>query len=302
MVKIALFGYSGSGKSFLFKSLTGREDQIYDPFTPNTGVGIYKDSNISVLTEIHKARKVVYPEFEIFDFKGFPSSMGFPPNYYNHFFDMDIIVCVVGNFDESALPLKDASSLLMELILYDTEKIQRILEKHKEGTSGINQQQEVLLKKALELLERERLLNELTEAEKKVLAGFQLLTLRPVLLYINGTRKDFSSSVPYVIQERLDPSIFYKSVMKSLSLITFYTIKGDIIQGWVIPSNYTARQAAGRIHKDIEKGFIKAAAISVKDLREIGSWEDAKKVGALKFLGPNSSISDGDVVEFFFHH
>ncbi|MDD3726479.1 MAG: DUF933 domain-containing protein [Candidatus Ratteibacteria bacterium] len=302
MVKIALFGYSGSGKTTLFRALTGKQEEIYDPFKPNIGIGIYKDNHIDAITEIQKANKVIYPEFELFDFKGFPSSEGFPPHYYTPFFDMDVIVCVVENFQETSTPDKDASSLLMELIFYDTEKVQNILYKHSGTPVGITEQQEVLLKKCLSLLEKEKLLTELTETEKKMLAGFQLLTTRPVILYINGEQQSFNpTAVPYLVQQQHNSAIFYTSVMKVCSLITFYTVKGDIVQGWVIPAYYTARQAAGKIHKDIEKGFIKAAVLPVKDLLEIGSWDKAKHIGALKFLGPNSIISDGDVVEFYFH-
>ncbi|MCX8082998.1 MAG: DUF933 domain-containing protein [bacterium] len=303
MVKMALFGYSGSGKTTLFRHLTGKTEEIYDPFKPCVGVGIYKDSNIDGLTEIHKARKMVYPEFEIFDFKGFPSGHGFPENYFAHFFEMDIIVCVVNNFGEDSYPERDASSLLMELILYDTEKIQSILKKKEEGTAAITQQQVDVLKKGLKTLEKERLLIELSDAEKKLIYGIQLLTTRQVFLYINGDRNQFKppSNSPYLIQKEFDSISFYKSIMSIMGLITFYTVKGDIIQGWVIPSHYTAKQAAGRIHKDIEKGFIKAAVISVHNLLDIGSWQAAKNTGALKFLGPNSLLSDGDVVEFYFH-
>ncbi|HPP30732.1 MAG TPA: DUF933 domain-containing protein, partial [bacterium] len=284
MVKIALFGYSGSGKTTLFRYLTGKTEELYDPFKPWIGVGIYKDSNIDRITEIHKARKVVYPEFEFFDFKGFPLTQGFPDNYFAHFFDIDIIVCVINNFSEDASPEEEASSLLMELILYDTEKIQSILKKRDDGASAISQQQADVLKKGLKMLEEEHLLNELSDGDKKLIYGIQLLTTRHVLLYINGDNKSFNpfTGVPSLIQKEPDSTAFYRSIMKALGLITFYTLKGDIVQGWVIPANFTAREAAGRIHKDIEKGFIKAAVLSLRDFIEIGSWQAAKNTGALK--------------------
>lgn len=303
MVKIALFGYSGSGKTVLFRTLTGKQEEIYAPFKPNIGVGIYRDKNIDGLTAIHKARKVVYPEFEFFDFKGFPSSQGFPAHYYDNFFGMDMIVCVVNNFEESSTPEKDANSILMELILYDAEKIQSILKKKEKGDTAISEQQVDVLKRGLKMLEEEHLLKEMPEADKKMICGIQLLTTRAILLYINGDRYrvNIPAGIPYLIQSKPDITAFYTAVIKVLSLIIFYTVKGDIIQGWLIPSHYTARQAAAKIHKDIEKGFIKAAVLPVATLLDIGSWEEAKRTGALKFLGPNSLLSDGDVVEFYFH-
>lgn len=304
MFKIALFGYAQSGKTALFRRLTGKKDDVYDPFKPNAGMGIYKDGNIARIAEIQKYRKQVYPEFELYDFKGFPEGEGFPPNYYKSFFDKDIIVCVVGNFSPDSRPEEEAASLLMELVFYDTERIQKMLEKGADASGGAEKGQIDVLKKGLSLLEKEKMLNELSPEERKLIQGMELITVKNVLIYINGDAKPFNLSFPFRIQQKavdsLDAEAFYAAVMRSSSLIAFYTIKGDIVQGWIVPSLCTARQAAGRVHKEIEKGFIKAATLHLKDLLEIGSWHTAKNMGVLKFLGPNSEISDGDVIEFFF--
>ncbi|MBN1445530.1 MAG: DUF933 domain-containing protein [Candidatus Omnitrophica bacterium] len=304
MVKIALFGYAQSGKTALFRRLTGKKEDVYDPFKPNAGVGIYKDCNIARIAEIQKARKMVYPEFEIYDFKGFPEGEGFPANYYRNLFDKDIIICVVGNFSPEAHPEKEAMSLLMELAFYDTERIQKMLDKEQGASGGAAKGQAEVFKKGLVLLEKEKMLNELCAEDKKLIQGTELVTVKSVLIYINGDAKPFNLSFPFSASRNeggsFDAEGFYEAVIKSLSLITFYTIKGEIVQGWIIPSRSTARQAAGKVHKDIEKGFIKAAALHLKDLIEIGSWHTAKNMGVLKFLGPNSEINDCDVIEFFF--
>ncbi len=304
MLKISLFGYAQSGKTALFRRLTGKKEDVYDPFRPNAGVGIYKDGNIARIAEIQKSVKRVYPEFELYDFKGFPEGEGFPPNYFKAFFDKDIIVCVVGNFSSDSSPEEEASSLLMELIFYDTERIQKILEKGADASGGVEKGQIDVLKKGLSLLEKEKLLNELNPEEKKLIQGMELITVKNVLIYINGGSKPCNLSFPFQVQQKTEDSFdaeaFYAAVMRSLSLIAFYTVKGDIVQGWIVSSRCTARQAAGRVHKDIEKGFIKAATLHLKDLIEIGSWHAAKNMGVLKFLGPSSEIQDGDVIEFFF--
>lgn len=305
MFKIALFGYAQAGKTSVFRHLTGKKEDVYDPFKPNTGIGIYKDGNIARIAEIQKSGKQVYPEFELCDFKGFPEGEGFPQNYYKSFFDKDIIVCVAGNFSPESHPEEEAASLLMELVFYDTERIQKMLEKGANAEGGAEKTHIDVLKKGLSLLEKEKLLNELNPEDKQLIQGTELITVKSVLIYINGDAKPFNLSFPFRIQQKavdsFDTEVFYAAVMRSLSLITFYTIKGDIVQGWIVPSFCTAKQAAGRVHKDIEKGFIKAATLHLKDLLEIGSWHTAKNMGILKFLGPNSEISDGDVIEFYFH-
>ncbi|MGI6595386.1 MAG: DUF933 domain-containing protein [Elusimicrobia bacterium] len=302
MPKIVLFGYSGSGKTALFYALTGRKEETYDPFAPKTGKGRYKDTTIDTLAEIHQAKKQVYPELDIFYFKGFPAASGFPARFFDVFFEMDMILCVVNNFDEVSDPQKDASSLLMELILYDTEKIQALLKKQEEGAAAITSQQAEILARALRLLDEERLLNELPDTDKTAIYGIQLLTVKKIFFYARGDRRSFAfpAGIPYLMQKETDNALFFPAVLKALSYITFYTVKGGIAQGWVIPAGCAAKQAAGRIHKDIEKGFIKAVAIPAKTLFEIGSWQAAKHSGALKTLGQHSLISDGDVVEFYF--
>ncbi len=304
MFKISLFGYSGSGKTSLFKAVTGKQEESYDYSKPNTGIGIYKDRNLYRITEIQNTRKVVYPEFEFYDFKGFPAETGFPDGYFRNFFDSDAVVCVVKNFTGDSHPEKDASSLLMEMIFYDTERIQKMLNHRKEDAERISLPQTEVLKKGLALLEGERLLNEMDAEEKKLLQGVELITTKAIILYINGDSRQFSLQMPCCIQQdaldnhNLDS--FYQIILKGLSLITFYTIKGDIAKGWLIPASYTARQAAGSVHKDMERGFIKAAVVSANDLFEAGSWQAAKNKGVLRFLGPDSHLSDGDIVEFFF--
>jgi len=305
MFKSSLFGYSGSGKTLLFKALTDMQEEGRDPYKPNIGAGVYKDKNLSRIAEIHKARKVVYPEFEFYDLKGFPAEVGFPDDYFRNFFESDAIVCVVNNFTGDAHPDKDASSLLMEMVFYDTERIQKIQKFRQEDTDSISSHQTEVLEKALGLLEKEHLLNEMDAEEIKALQGLELITTKAIMIYINGDSKEFSLQTPYCLQHNAlsneDFQPFYKMIMQQLSLITFYTIKGDIAKGWLVPANYTARQAAGIIHKDIEKGFIKSAVLSVKEFLEAGSWQAAKNAGRLKFLGPDSKLSDGVIVEFYFN-
>lgn len=290
MIKIALFGYSGSGKTYIFKQLTGKDGEIFDPFTPNIGIGIYKDEKLEKLKEIVKAKKVVYPEFEIYDFKGFPESQGFPSNYFKKFFDVDVLLLVVKNFTDDSNPKVEIESLKMELIYHDIERIESIIEARKREKKDCE-----VWEKSLDFLKREGFLKDI-EIDKKQLLGAELITLKEFLIFSNGNKKEIKTNIP-IVYEMKD---IYKKVIELLEMIIFYTIKGDIAQAWIVPKNITAKQAGGKIHKDIEKGFVKAAALAFKDFIEIKDWHKAKNMGILKFLGPNSQISDGDIIEFYF--
>lgn len=85
-----------------------------------------------------------------------------------------------------------------------------------------------------------------------------------------------------------------------LDLITFYTIVGKCVTAWPICQGTNAWEAAGKIHKDIQKGFIKAEVVSFDDLKAVGSWHHAREMGKLKLEGREYVIHDGDVVLFKF--
>lgn len=302
MYKIALFGYSCCGKTALFKKITGRKEEIYDPFKPNIGIGAFFDKDLDKVAKVAKARKTVYPEFEFCDYKGLPETSGFSEERLNPLLSADLVCCTVNNFSADAHPDKESGSLLMELILYDSARIEKLLSRGEEHLKSFSPQQLKILEEGLQFLEDERFLNELEDGKKKLLRGIELLTIKPILLYINGGSKPVSLPYRYIQQAggEFDGELLFKGILKEMSLASFYTIKGDIAQSWLVPDSLTAREAAGKVHKDIEKGFIRAAALHFKDFIEIGDWHKAKNMGVLKFLGPNSKIADKDVVEFYF--
>jgi ribosome-binding ATPase len=91
------------------------------------------------------------------------------------------------------------------------------------------------------------------------------------------------------------------SVVKRLGLIVFYKITGREVRSWLIPSDTAAPEAAGRIHSDMQRGFIKAEILPFDMLVEIGSWEKAREKGLIRQEGKNYLVKDGDVVFFRFN-
>jgi len=88
---------------------------------------------------------------------------------------------------------------------------------------------------------------------------------------------------------------------KILNLLTFFTIaKGKKVNAWSLEKGKTAVEAAGRVHSDFAKGFIKAEVISYSDLAKIGSWSKAEKMGKVRLVGRKYEVKEGDVVEFKF--
>ncbi len=88
---------------------------------------------------------------------------------------------------------------------------------------------------------------------------------------------------------------------KLLGLVSFYTAGDPEVRAWTIPRGTTALQAAGVIHTDFERGFIKAEVVSYQDMAEMGSFHAAKSKGALRLEGKEYVVQEGDVILFRFN-
>ena len=97
----------------------------------------------------------------------------------------------------------------------------------------------------------------------------------------------------------LDKAI--KASYELLGLITFFTTGSDEVKAWSIQSGTTALKAAGKIHTDIERGFIRAEVISFSDLAKSGSLAEGRKHGLLRLEGKSYIVQDGDVITFLFN-
>lgn len=99
--------------------------------------------------------------------------------------------------------------------------------------------------------------------------------------------------------ERVLPR-FIRKCYELLNLITFFTLESGIVQAWAVRQGTAAPQAAGRIHSDMEKGFVKAEVVAFKDLERLGAMSDARAKGLLRIEGRDYVVRDGDVVRFRF--
>lgn len=92
-----------------------------------------------------------------------------------------------------------------------------------------------------------------------------------------------------------------KTVYEHLGLISFLTVGEDEVKAWPIPKGLNAKQAAGKIHSDIERGFIRAETVSFKDLFEHGSMAKVKEQGLARLEGKDYIVQDGDIINFRFN-
>jgi hypothetical protein len=92
-----------------------------------------------------------------------------------------------------------------------------------------------------------------------------------------------------------------RQVYQQLNLITFFTISGGReVRAWSVKERTSVPQAAGRVHSDMQKGFVRAEVVSASDLLEVGSIKRAKEEGKIKIEGKDYLVEDGDVIHFRF--
>ncbi len=179
----------------------------------------------------------------------------------------------------------------------------------------------------------------LAESELKALSNYQFLTAKPMLAILNMGEEQLSQvsqleegitsfypqfavvalcgkleaelgqlsdeeALPFREDMGLSTPALDKVIDLSyrlLGLISFFTTGQDEVKAWTIPTGTTAPKAAGKIHSDIERGFIRAEVIRYDDLKECGSLAEGRKRGVLRAEGKNYTIQDGDVVTFLFN-
>lgn len=88
---------------------------------------------------------------------------------------------------------------------------------------------------------------------------------------------------------------------KLLGLISFFTANENEVKAWTVPSGTTALKAAGTVHSDMEKGFIKAEVLNFDQMMEVGSLQKAREKGKLRLEGKDYLVQDGDVIFFRFN-
>ena len=86
-----------------------------------------------------------------------------------------------------------------------------------------------------------------------------------------------------------------------LGLISFLTVGADEVKAWTIQRNTDARRAAGKIHSDIERGFIRAEVVKYRDLEDLGSMAGVKEKGLSRLEGKDYIVEDGDIINFRFN-
>ena len=236
-------------------------------------------------------------------------------------------------------PVRDIALFDDEIVLLDLAILEKRAERwHKEARKGqevdINDRCVACLSDGRPLRSLE-----LTEAELATLTGIQLLSLKPLVILHNFSEAAWEdpASVPLRTWSRPAPStvqmgicgaleaelaalppedqpemleglglsepartLFIRTTYELLDLISFLTAGEDECRAWPLPRGWNARRAAGRIHSDLERGFIRAEVYRLPDLEAAGSEAALKTQGKIRVEGKDYVVQDGDVLHVRF--
>lgn len=241
--------------------------------------------------------------------------------------------------ERSADPMRDIRAFESELILSDLIPIENRLNRMKK--EKVNPREKEIVELCKETLESEKPLRslDLTAEEWQMLAGFRFLTQKPIMLLINvdegGISQDLPADILAYAQENHFEVIqmcgkaemeiaelpleeqeeflkdlgiterardrFITAAYRLLDLISFLTAGEDECRAWTIRRGTTAHRAAGKIHSDIERGFIRAEVIAYQDFITLGTEAKCREQGKLRLEGKEYVVQDGDIINFRFN-
>lgn len=252
-------------------------------------------------------------------------------------FENDDIIHVNGRID----PLSDIDTIETELMLADLESLEKQTKNLEKKARGLDKEAAKLLADALELKKglENGTPARLQSVDAK---PFNLLTNKPVIYVCNveeasaATGNEYSKQVVdkfgsiapvLVISSQIEMEIsqivdvderkmfldelglsesgldrVIKIGYETLGLQTFYTIGPKEAHAWTISKGMTAPQAAGKIHTDFEKGFIRAEVITPADYIALGSETAVREAGKMKLVGKDYVMAEGDICHFLFNN
>lgn len=306
---------------------------------PNTGRVVVPDATLHNLARVAGSQRIIPTQLEIVDIaglvKGASAGEGLGNKFLGNILSTDAIIHVVRCFENDDIvhvngridPLADIDTIETELMLADIESLDKDAAKLLADATAIRQKLESGTPARLSGIDA---------------APFNLLTAKPVIYvcnveeasaskgnkYSDAVREKFgatnpvlviSSQIEMEISQIVDPDerkMFLDELGLSesgldqvirtgydtLGLQTYYTIGPKEAHAWTITKGMTAPQAAGKIHTDFEKGFIRAEVISPADFIELGGEVAVKEAGKMRLVGKEYVMSDGDICHFLFNN
>jgi GTP-binding protein YchF len=338
-MKLGIVGLPGSGKTTIFEALTRHFTAGRHKEETRIGTIPVSDKRVDVLSAMYQPGKTIYAQVEYLlpGIKGHQKENAWV-QVRNCDAMIHVVRNFTGYGREAPTPYEDFRKLDQELIFSDlvvTEKrLERLALDQRRGQK-IHQEELSLLKESRELLENEKPLRKFADlASAPILKGYTFLSAKPVLVLMNNDDDDGflpdsheitpdedymvvrgglehelaqmsdEEAADFLTAFNISESVMDRVVKRSyecLGLISFFTVVHNEVRAWTIKKGTQAIEAAGVIHSDMQRGFIRAEVLSYADLMEAGSEKAARKKGTVRVEAKVYEVQDGDIINFRFN-
>ena len=309
-LEVGIVGLPNSGKTTLFNALTraGAEITAYATVSEkaNVGMALIADERLGQVAAVVHAKKVTPAAVRVLDVPGTGAQL------LGGLRGVDALLAVVRRFGPDADPARDLEQLRLELLVADTDHLERRLTRvAKEAKSGDprKKQEAAELWRILAHVEAGR---PLSEWAGELPAELEPLTAKPLLVVENGPGGIDAKLEAELVelepeeaaQFREGPSALdevVRRLFEALGLISFFTASDKETRAWTLREGQTALDAAETIHSDIARGFIRCEVIRWDDLVRCGSHAEAARQGLMRLEGKSYVVADGDVLNVRFN-
>ena len=309
-LEIGIVGLANVGKSTLFNALLKKQQAFVAnyPFAtidPNVGIVPVPDERLEVLAKVVSTEKIVPATVKFVDIaglvKGASEGAGLGNKFLANIREVDAIAHVVRAFNDENIiressvdPKYDYEIVRMELELADLQTKDRAFAKATAGKASVVQPLPLLAEKP-EITVYNVDENFLATApdDGKIYICAKLEAELASLSEVEANEYLKSLGIKETGLEKL-----IKKAFEILGLSTFLTAGEKEVRAWVIIKGTKAPQAAGVIHTDFEKHFIKADVMNYEDFVALGGWGKARELGKVRMEGREYVMREGDVVEF----
>jgi ribosome-binding ATPase YchF (GTP1/OBG family) len=309
-LEVGIVGLPNAGKTTLFNALTraGAEITAYASQTDKSNVGMaaIPDERVDQLARVVAAKKVTPAAIRVVDVPGTgPALLG-------NLRQVHALLVVLDGFSADADPARDLENLELELQIADRDHVERRLERvAKQAKSGDP-------KVRAEAGQLETLLARLDTGaslrdEADLPPELEPLTTKPLIAIENGPNGiDLKLEAELADLDDAEAAAFrdggesalgevVRRLSESLDLISFFTAGEKETRAWTLERGRTALEAAGTIHSDIARGFIRCEVIRWNDLVEAGGHAEAARRGLQRLEGKTYEVQDGDVLNIRFN-
>ncbi len=339
-MKAAVFGSQGAGRKTLMAALASGDTRAVQPGKRSVTTLKVPDKRIDWLSSVFVPQKTTYATLEVVLDDGPYDSMGKRLNALRSFEVLVLVAGAFGFGDESAeSAMDDIEAVFDEMLLADLLIVEKRLEFfNKIGDKG---QERKLFDRLHKGLSENRCLRDMAfiDLEEKFLATYSFLTKKPLIIVVNVEEELLANDVwqkmegkirnrgaePITLCAALEAEVatlepeeqleflesvgisgsasakLLQGVFKSLNLISFFTVGEDEVRAWPVRKESPAPYAGGKVHSDIQRGFIRAEVVSYAHFEEMGSLAAARKTGRLRTEGKTYIVKDGDIMNFLFN-